>query len=377
MMRMAVRASILLSPLAVLLALCDGASAQDTGRRVTIEGTRAANVYVAGGTVDVRGELQKDLVAAGGTVTVERLVRGDVIVAGGTVHLGGEVGDDVRAVGGLVTVASEVGGELVAAGGDVVLERTARVAGATRLAGGTVAVHGDLGGYLRVAGGEVTIGGQVDGDVGAVGRSITVLPGARVTGNFTYASPGAARIDPAAQILGRVSREPVEWAERARWAGRGVVRAIQVVVVLGLLATGVVFLLLFPGVTLAVSRAIATAPWSSLGIGALLLVGGPVLAVLLMVTIVGIPLGLLTIALYLVSLVLGFLAGAIFLGDLLPRVARRETPSTGLRVLGLVLALVALGLAGLIPVAGGLIHLAALLLGLGALGLYARRRYAA
>lgn len=344
---------------------------------MTVEDTRPDNVYAAGGTVDVFAELEKDLVAAGGTVSVGRLVKGDVTVGGGAVHLGGVIGDDVHAAGGFVTVESRIGGELVAVGGEIVLDQKARVAGRTRLAGGTVIVSGQVGGGLRIAGGTVTLGGQIDGDLNVVARSLAVLPSARITGNLTYASPAAARIDPGAQILGRVNREPVAWPETTRRAGRLVFRAVKIVVGLGLLATGVVVLLVFPRFTLATSRTITRTPWRSLGVGLLLFIANPVAAMLFMVTLVGIPLGLLTIALYLVSLLVGFLVGAIFLGDLMARfTSTHETPATGRRVLGLVLALVALVLVGLIPFVGGVIQLITLLASLGALGLHAKQRYA-
>jgi hypothetical protein len=375
-MRAVFRASILPSPIALLLACSSIADAQDAGRRVTIEDTRSDNVYVAGGTIDVFGQLEKDLVAAGGTVSVGRLVKRDVTVAGGAVHLGGVVGEDVRAAGGLVTVGSRIGGELVAAGGEIVLDRKARVAGRAWLAGRTVIVNGQVGRGLRVAGGTVTLEGQIDGDVNVVAQSVALLPGARITGNLSYASGAPARIDPGAQILGRVTREPAGWAPGARRAGRFVFRVVKIVAGFGLLATGVVLLLVFPGATRATSRTIASVPWRSLGVGVLLLVANPIVAILLMVTIVGIPLGLLTIAFYLASLLLGFLVGAIFLGDLLARLARRrEPPPAGLRILGLLLALVVLALLGLVPVVGGAIQLVTLLVGLGALALHAHHRY--
>lgn len=350
------------------------AAGQDAGPRVTIEGSRTDNVYVAGGTVDVFGELEKDLVAAGGTVSVGRQVRGDVIVAGGAVHVGGVVGDDVRAVGGLVTVEGQVAGDLVAFGGDVILDRAARTGGRAWLSGGSVTVDGRVGRTLRVAAGTVTIGGEVAGDVTLVARAITVAPGARITGNLSYASPTPAHIAAGAHIGGRVSREAAPWGASARRAGRAVLRVLQAAAVLGLLVIGALLLVLFPTFTRAASRLVADAPWASLGAGFLALVVTPIVAIILMVTVIGIPLGVLTMALYVAAVVIGFLVGAIVLGDLVVRLGHRGgPPSAGLRVLGLVVVLVALALVTLIPVVGRLVQLVVLLLGLGALSLYVYR----
>jgi hypothetical protein len=227
-----------------------------------------------------------------------------------------------------------------------------------------------------VAAGKVIIGGEVGGNASLVARSIEVLPGARIVGDLTYASPGPARIAPGAHIGGRVIREAATWAENARRAGRVAFRVLKAAAVLGLIITGIVLLLVFPGFTRAASQLIGSAPGKCLGIGLFLLVVSPLVAAVLMLTILGIPLSLLTIALYLVALLVGFILGAIFVGDLIMRRAGQGgLPPPRFRLLGFVLALVALAVVDLVPVLGGLVHLAILLLGLGALGLHLYQSY--
>jgi cytoskeletal protein CcmA (bactofilin family) len=341
--------------------------AQQTGGNVVLRGAFTDNVYIAGGTVDVLADVERDLVAAGGTVSIRQLVKRDVTVAGGAVNLSARVGDDVRAAGGTVTIEDLVGGDVVAAGGTVTLAPEAQVAGRTWLAGGTVTVAGRIGRELRVAAASVSIAGEIDGNVRIAARSIHVLPTARIKGDFAYTSATPARIDPGAQIQGKVSYTQADLAKRARRAGRIVFVVARVLLLAGLIVCGVALLLLLPGFTASAARTIRSHPWTSLGLGLLLFVVTPVVAIVLMTTIVGVLAGLVVGALYPVALLLGYLTAAVSLAEMGGRlVTRRPELSIGGRIISLILALVVLALVGLIPIVGMIIAWLAAVFGLGA-----------
>jgi cytoskeletal protein CcmA (bactofilin family) len=349
-------------------------AAQETGATIVVRGARAENTYLAGGTIDVLGEIAKDLVAVGGMVTLRKLVGGDAIVAGGTVTLDGGVADDVRVAGGTVNIGGEIGGDLLAAGGAVKLAPEAWVTGRTWLAGANVEVAGRLERELKAAGAAVRIAGQIDGDVELAGRSIEILPGARIAGNLIYTSPSEARIDPGARVLGTVKHRRTDRAERAAWLALG---ALRLAFLVGLIVTGIALIALFPGFTVAAARGIGSEPWRSLGLGVAALVAVPVITVLLMITIVGIPLGLAAIAAWALALLLGYLTAAVFLGDVGARLLGRGPDLTrGARARSLVLALVVLALIRWVPVLGGLVAFVALVFGLGAFTRETWRRYA-
>lgn len=54
-------------------------------------------------------------------------IAADVTVAGGTVEIGGTVAGDVRAIGGVVTVHGVIEEDLFVAGGTVRVEKDARI----------------------------------------------------------------------------------------------------------------------------------------------------------------------------------------------------------------------------------------------------------
>jgi cytoskeletal protein CcmA (bactofilin family) len=348
------------------------AAAQQAGASVVVRGPVHDNLYAAGGEVDVRAEADADVVAAGGRVVIDGVVGRDVLAGGGDVTIRGRVGDDVRVAGGMVTVVAPIAGELLAAGGRVRLAPETTVAGRVWLAGGDVEVRGRIGKALRVAGGRIRLDGQVDGDVELVGGDVEIGSGARISGRLTYRSPHQAKIDPGALITGGITYiEP----KLPRAVARTASIVVNVAGLLWLMVTGVVLLLLFPGVFARSARTIATNPWKSLGLGLAVLVVTPVVVMVLFFSVLGIPLAFTATALYAVALLIGFLVAAVFLGDM-GGLLRQRRPSPGGQIVRLLAALIVLTLARWIPVVGGLILFLALLFGLGALALESHRAYA-
>lgn len=358
---------------ALLALLPTFAVAQEAGDNVIKEGTIKEDLYLAGGTVDVLADVTGDVIAAGGTVTVDNAVSGDVIVGGGTVAIRARVGDDVRAAGGNVAISGPVKGDAVAAGGRVLLARTATVGERAWLAGGSINVAGQVGRELRVGGGEVVISGEVGGNVEVFADELEVQPGAVIKGNLVYHSRNEARIAGDAKIAGTVTRRPLGDDDDADEAFGGIARLGFYVT---LMVAAVVLYLLFPLAAVAVARTGREAPWKSLGLGLAVLAGTPLVIVLLMVTLIGLWLGLITLVAYFLLLLLGFLVGVLTLGDLgLRLVGRDQTAAKGARVLAIVVASLALWIIGFVPILGGLVGFVLLLFGLGALMLFAWRRY--
>jgi hypothetical protein len=106
----------------------------------------------------------------------------------------------------------------------------------------------------------------------------------------------------------------------------------------------------------------------SLGLGLAIVACVPFVAVVLLITVIGIPLALLLIPLYLLVLFLGWATAALFVAQRgLATVRPGRTPALAGQLLALLLALGVLWLLRQIPLVGGLIALVALLAGIGAL----------
>jgi hypothetical protein len=331
-----------------------------------------SDYFGAGGFLNLIDPVQGDAFLAGGRVATAGEVYGDLVAAGGEVSIGGSVGDDLYAAGGDVKVDAIVHGNARVGGGDVAVGPATVIAGATTLAGGRVDFEGNSHGLLKISGGTVTMAGQVHGDVEVRSDELKITPETQIGGRLVYRGPAAPVVPEGAVIAGGVEfhqvshgsylhggRGPVR--EAAHWVGSALWFA-------GVFFVGVLFLTLFPGLSARAADTIGRDPLKSLGLGLAVLICVPFLAMVLLITIVGIPLALLLVPLYLLLMFLGWIVAALYLGQLGLGLARGGRPATtGSRLLALLLALLVLALIRHLPLVGGLLGFLALVAGVGAL----------
>jgi hypothetical protein len=351
------------------------------------------NLYLANGQVHTTQAVQGDLMAAGGRVSVDHAVKGDANLAGGSVEVRAPVGDDLRVAAGSVTLASTVGGELVLSAGSVTLTPLAAVAQGARLYGGTVTIGGNLTGPLTVSAQKIYLNGEVKGDVRLVAEVIELGPQAKLGAALSYASPTEMLKAPGAVVLGTVTREDRstgsygkhgERADHARdhdgamqMQARGPGWLGGVFGFLALTALGALALLIFPVFLPRAASTVKTSPGLSVAVGLGVLVAVPVFAVLLCVTLLGIPLGFAVMALYPALIMMGLVVGVLALSVALRSVLRqREGTSFANRLMWFALALAVLMLLAWVPFIGAALGGVVMLAGLGggALDWYRRRR---
>ncbi len=342
------------------------------------------NVYSAGGQVRPQAPVEGDFVAAGGRVILDQPVRGDAALVGGSVDVRAPVGDDLRVAGGDVSIESTVGGELFAAGGNIRLAKAARVAHAAKAYGASITIDGKVDGPLDASAQKITLNGEVGGDARLVAEQVELGPTARIAGALSYTSGSELKKADGATIGGAVTREQRAAGERderaeRRWQGgrRMTSWGGSLLGYFALLACAAVFMLVFPVFSQRASDTVQSSPGLALAVGFGALVAVPVLAVLLFITVLGIPLGLTVLALYPLLLLVGYLVGVLFIARLAQAALRKDAPSTlGWRIGFFALALLLVMLVGRVPFVGGLALGVIAVLGIGAclLDLYRRRQ---
>jgi cytoskeletal protein CcmA (bactofilin family) len=340
-----------------------------------------ADRFVAGGSVSVDQAVSGDLIAAGGTIDVDAPVGGDALVFGGNVRIGGNVAQSVYASGGQLVIRGKVGRNARFAGGQVELAPKAQIAGNVSVGGGQVTLNGAVQGYVQAAGGNLTINGPVEGDVFASAGTLELGPGARINGRLRYASRDELKRHPAAVVTGGVERASfsIERGEREEHErARSVYPRGGWIWTVGLMVLAGVLIAALPAVSARVSTTLRARPGLSLLFGFIALVCIPVAAVVLLITVIGIPLALLALALYLPLLLIGYVAAGIGVGDwTLQRFKSDAAERLWWRIGAAATAVLLLALLARLPWVGGIVALLALLIGLGALLLQLRQPPAA
>ena len=338
------------------------------GNDVTIGSGETINddLYAAGGTITVDGTVNGSVLVAGGTVTIAGTVARDLMVAGGTINVTGHVGGTIRAAGGNLTLNGPVEQDIVLAGGRVDIGSKATIGRDLVLAGGTATVSAPIARDVIMSSGSLTLGNRVGGSVrGRVDH--LKLDGAQVAGNLDYTSANQVEQTNGARVGGTITRHqpPPDGGSNAFV---GWLRAL-----VGIIALGLILLFVLPRLSGRSIDTLRAEPWLSLGIGAAILIATPIIA--LIVFLIGLLiggwwLGLLLIPIWLLALAVGYVVSGFLLG----RVIFAQLGWGAYHdALALVAGLFVLAVVTIIPLLGWLVGLAAIVFGVGALGLATTR----
>ena len=243
--------------------------------------------------------------------------------------------------------------ERIVIAGPVTVDR-GDTSGTVVVASGDVLVRGTVDGDVVVLDGDVTVRGKVTGNVVTVAGRAILGRRARVGGDLTY-------IDKKPQVTegARVSGETKKYDADKLTGPLGIAAiGFWIAVTVSLLVLGLLLLLLAPRAADAVAAA-ARRRWApSIGVGLLAFVLLPVLAVAALVSLVGAPFGVGLLMALFPLYAIGYVTAALALGRLIIK---------GPRIPAFVVGLAILRALALIPFAGGLIGLLAMIFGLGVL----------
>lgn len=319
------------------------------GERVTLSGTVNGDAFIASGIVIVDGAVQQDLFAAGGNITIS-----------------GTIGDDVRMAGGSIVVSGTVRGDLFVAGGEVHITSNGSVEGDLVSAGGSVIINGLVKGNVRVSGGEVVLNNQIDGNVRAASGDVTLGSSAFIRGDFDYYSRNEATIMDGARVGGTTLFHKSGIQRGSGKILAGLLGFWFFLKFLMMIVISVLAVYVFRRLTSKVlDRAIA-APGRDFLTGFILLFLVPITAILLCITLVGIPVAILGVLMYVVYLLLtGFLTPVI-IGSYINKLITKR-PALEMNWKTIVYGILATFILGIIPFVGGLIWFIIYLIVFGAL----------
>jgi cytoskeletal protein CcmA (bactofilin family) len=258
--------------------------------------------------VEIPDSVAGDVMVAAGDVRFTGRAEGSVLGVGAAQSFEGSIAGSLRAAGGGISVDGRVDRNVTLLGADVVLGPGATIGSNAYLVGARLEQRGRVTGHLRVAGREVILDGPVSGDVDVVAQSLTLGPSARIDGTLTYrVREGRADVHPAAIVSGALTAIEVPGPSRAFTLLFGAARAAA------FLLAGVVVLLIAPGLG-RTADTLRDRPAVVVGLGLLWIVALPLITFVVAVTVLGIPLAVIMAASYLVALYLGPTVAGVWLG---------------------------------------------------------------
>ena len=361
-------------PLLVLLALfgADRAGALEVRHaedalRVAAEEAVSGSLAASADEVDIDGRIDGDLFVTGERVRITGTVAGNVFAWARHLEIAGRVEGSVHAaseelvLGGAITGSAYLAAEkLTQAAGSSVGRDVYLFAWKANLAG-------ELARDVHFRGDQLAVDGHVARDLhvyhadrlalgagASVGRDLR----AEVAGPEALSVAEGARIGGARRVAdGEVSSEAFWKLEPWLWL---------LVRIAAALAFGVALYAVLPSL-FRVPVPTASTFVRLLGLGLVTLIGVPLALILAALTLIGLPLALLGGFLYATALYLAHVLAAAGLGRTLVRHHGGDLPGLGTFARILLLGLVAVALAGHLPLIGPAVHVVIVLVGLGLL----------
>ncbi|MZQ74935.1 MAG: hypothetical protein GT589_02110 [Peptoclostridium sp.] len=297
-------------------------------------------LFVTGNNITVDANVSGDVFVAGQSVVINGLVAGDVIAAVNTASINGSVKGDVRVACNTLNLYGPVEGSVTGAGNTMYLKDKANIGRDVVIFGNTVEILGAVAGEVMGAANQMYLNAPIVGDVTIWDvQNLVVGPSGTIGGKVTYTSSNKAQISPDAktgeieQLTPKPSPVPEMKTKYFSWFGTfGQFAA-------GLLIWGAAYLL-FPNMLSSLGRVGREAPWASIGIGFLAAVAVPVAALLLMITMIGMPLSFILMSAYFAVLILAKVIAGDAIGRLMAE--RFNWNVRGYQFLGFAVALLAL-----------------------------------
>ena len=311
------------------------------GQNVEIYGTVNGDLFIAGNNIIIDSEnINGDIFAAGSNLTIKGNINGSVRFAGEQFNLDGQVRDNVLFLGQSITISSEsvIGGHLTAWGQQVSLR-------------GQVA--GDLEGGLETLNVSGQVGQDVDVYVSKDKQALQFMDGAVIGGSVKYHAWQEVEISDQVQIGGAVTFEQL--VRKAKPIFAMAVLWQLILKFFGMLVLGMLLIYLWPRFFPHTASRIRKHPWKTLFIGLAILVLTPIISLILMITIIGLPVAFIILASWVALLYIAKIMAAWIIGDWLKKklFAKYKWSSISVLALGIFIYLII----SKIPVVGWIIIL--------------------
>lgn len=322
-------------------------------------------LLIAASTVRIEGHVTGTVVAAAQSIEVLGRIDGNLIAAAQNISVSGSVGQLLIGTSSSLDVeGAQIGGDIIYAGERLAIDDDSKVEGNGVIAGARMAMDGELAKDLYVFTELAEIRGTVGRSLEAFANRIWLKDNAHIKGDLRWRSdnPQSLEQDDSARVDGEITQlelpdelknqSPFTSIEFYLWQLAQFVSAVLV---------GLVLLWMFPSVR-DMSIGSGGEALKSVGIGLVLILSLPMIALILAITIIGLPFGIVTFFAWIAGIYVAKVAIGLIVGYMM-------IPDSDSRVLPIVAGMAALIVAINVPWIGGVISFLVTVLGLGILAM--------
>ncbi len=327
------------------------------GRKAIAEGTVEGDLAACAQKVLLTGMVRQNFYSAAQLIEVEGEVVSDFIGFAQDIVIDGKVRGGFRGACANFTLNDTLWGDVIVGAGEVEIGKNAVVYGDIYAGAGEIDIRGLVEGNIIAYVERFKLSGKVTGTVKIQVEEMDFSEGAMIGGNLRYKSEEEFKDDFSPYVVGKIyfTKYVEEECEECGWMW-GLWFFLGSVVI-ALLVCGFFGKWLDKGAEL-----FGQSLGKALGIGFLSFIVLPVAGIILLVTVIGIPLGIILLLLYGIFLYLGWIIAAAILGNWGLKMIKWEKAGW---ILTGIIGLVVLSVLSMIPVLGCLVNFCAMILGLG------------
>jgi len=307
------------------------------------------NYYAVGNNIEIYGDITGDIFLAGNSITIgSENINGDLFIIGQNITVRGVVNGDLRVVTIELNIEGEVNGNVLNVGQNMYLLQDASINGNFTNYLSKVSLWGNLNGKVDGFFESLLLSGLVkeDIDINFIKRfqsenQLNISEDAEIN-NIKYIALEKGTIDENANILGEVSYTKDEFIKKPIFTLDNILSLV--VKLFSLLIIGMIMIYLWPSFFSSAYSKGKEKRVKKVFKGLLLFIVTPLVSILLLFTVIGIPLGVLLLLLYGMFIYLTNIIVAYFYGKYIndKLLGKRKISTINILALGIFLLIVVL-----------------------------------
>lgn len=299
-----------------------------TGNKLSIKEEIRGNMFVSGNDIEIDSKVDGNLFVAGNNIKINGNIEGTIFAAGNNINLGGK-GRDAFLAGNIIVLNKEIN-----------IER-------------------DLFASCKF----IDLSGIVGRDMVASYEEIDIQNDFKILGDLNYESPKEIK-ELEEKVSGKSDFKAIETPSALS------VFKSTVLSILGILIVYLVGILIKRKIWINKAKLMKNNPLKSFIIGILTLIILPILAILFIITVIGIPIGFISLSLYVISIYVSQIIVGCAIGDYIFKGKEKY-----LGILSILSGIIIIKLLALIPFVGKVIGFMIICLGMGSiiLSIYKKR----
>ena len=328
------------------------------------------NLYAVGSSLTVDGKVTGDVICAGQSININGDIAGDVICAGQSINISGKIGGNLRVAGNAINFNGQVARNGIIMSATTITSASSTIGWDLLILGNVFELNGNVGRDLYGGAGKVNLTGQIGKNINldfgmqnGNDQPLIIANKAKINGELKYKSDKDAIIDAGAVITGKVIHNfPAVVAKKSNLADLGWWWG-KLISIFAALVIGLVLVSFWREQIIKITDLMLAKVGPTLGWGVLALLLTPIIVIILLITIIGIPLSLISIALWLIALYISKILVGILIGRIILKnywIKQKDS-----LIIAMIIGIVVAYLVFAIPFIGWIIALMAMLWGLG------------